>query len=311
MILSAAISEFLLSMKGVLSDKTVLFYQNRLPSMVSYLGDKPLELVTLSELRTWRSFLTDKTTRYDKGSSRPPASGGYSPYTIHQYIRGCKRFFLWCVEEGLIEKNPARRLEKPHLPKIRAKGITSNQLDLLLVAAGRGSAEPEAAINKLRDVSIILFLADTACRVGGIAALCLNDLDLSNCQATIREKGRGGWGKERVVFFTEHTRDVIGAWLEDRSYRDLPGDSLFGLGTDGIYQMLKRTAKRAGVVDNWNPHSFRHAAIRAWLNNGMPISEVATLAGHSTVKVTADVYGVVSDQVLQRDYVKYNWLCKA
>lgn len=311
--LSEGFQQFYASMKGVLSDRTVLFYKNRLPSLIETLGDIELDQVTLQQLREWRGLLVDRRERYGKGSTRPVDHKPLSPFTVHQYVRGVKRFFLWCVEEGILERNPARRLEKPHLPKNRAKGISFVEYHKILQSAADGPKANKYTSSQSfgnRDKAILMFLADTACRLGGIANLTHTDLDLPGLQATIKEKGRGGWGKERAVFFTQDTADQLAIWLKEKEDRHIESVRVFCLETNGIYQVLERAAKRAGVEDNWNPHSFRHAAIRAWLNNGMPIGEVAQLAGHSTVKVTADVYGMVSDQTIQTDYNRFNWLCK-
>jgi len=312
--LSEGFELFYGSMKGVLSDQTVLAYKNVLPSLVDYMGDIELDKVNLTELREWRGRLVDKRERWGKGSTHPRDLQPLSPYTVHKYVRSAKRFFLWCIEEELITRNPARRLEKPHLPKARAKGISPSDLAKMIQSAGQGP-RPSKYTSTLdfsnRDKAIVMFLADTACRLAGVADLTFSDLDIDNQMAIVKEKGRGGWGKERSVFFTRATADQLYLWLDDRAAYKVESVRVFGLETDGIYRMLQRVAKRAGVETDWNPHSFRHAAIRAWLNNGMPIGEVAQLAGHSTVKVTSDVYGIVSDRTLQTDYNRYNWLCKA
>lgn len=307
--LSQAIDAFILSMTGVWSKSTTTWYTNRLPSLVEFLGDVEIKSITLTQLRSWRAWLQARQTKWGKGSSHPKQAGGLSPFTMHQYIRGAKRFFVWCTDEEIVIQNPARRLEKPHVPKNRPKGISTLDRDKLLAEAGD---DPRARL-------IILFLSDTGCRVAGLAGLLLDDIDLEAGWATIREKGRGGWGKERLAFYGRETAEAIRTYLAVRP--ETPGINTLMVGhpsngprpwvsysSTGIRLTLKRLAERAGVKANYNPHSFRHAAIRAWLDNGMPISEVAMLAGHASVTVTADVYGVVSDAKLKAEHQKYSWL---
>ena len=297
--LQEAVRLFLAAMEGIVSPKTVQFYNNRLPSLIAFLGEIPAEEICIADLRAWRGYV----------SRRPRFSGKgcLSPATVHQYVRCARRLFRWLFLEGYIPTNPAQRLELPPLPDPRPRGISLADLEKLIVSA-------ETA----RDKAIVLFLGDTAARVGGVAGLQLKDLDLSLGLALVHEKGRGGNGRTRPVFFNDRTRQALTAYLEERP--DLPDcQSLFvseknnrhkqrGLTTNGIYLVLKRLAKKAGVKENYNPHSFRHGSLRGMLENGMPLPDVSRIAGHSSVKVTGDIYGVVSDTVLSQRHQKYSWL---
>ena len=42
-------------------------------------------------------------------------------------------------------------------------------------------------------------------------------------------------------------------------------------------------------------HSLRHSAATMWLESGVHIKALADLLGHSSVSITADVYGHTSD----------------
>lgn len=44
-------------------------------------------------------------------------------------------------------------------------------------------------------------------------------------------------------------------------------------------------------------HTLRHSAATAWLEAGVNIKAVSTLLGHADIRITADVYGHVSDAV--------------
>lgn len=307
--LNDAIDQFILSMGGVWSPRTVIFYKDRLPKLTAYLGNVELESITITQLREWRVSLTRVDSKWGGRSSHPRLEAGLSPFYVHQIVRSVKRMFSWLEEEGMIIRNPARRLEKPKLPKLAARGIAAEDREKMLDAA---AGDPRARL-------IVLFLSDTACRVSGLANLLLDDIDLTGRRAIIREKGRGGWGKERPVFFTKRTAEALDEYLAARV--DVPGvnNLLTGykrgigcgwgsFGVDGIRKTLNKLAYTSGVRAAHNPHSFRHAAIRAWLNNGMPIGEAALLAGHSSVNVTADFYGIVSEATLKKDHQKFTWL---
>ena len=288
-----ALNIFFEAMKGIRSPATILFYRNTLTCLGEYFGNCDLRTINIDQLRAWRSTLVDRSNLWGGGSSHPEQPGHLSTYTIHKFVRAARRFFRWLCLENLLEIDPAKRLELPELPQRIARGISSKKKSRLLDAA-----------SSPRDVAIIMFLSDTACRRGGLAGLRLSDLHLKRREILAREKGRGGQHKERQLYFKRKTARAIRAWLKVRPAR--LGDSLFGLSPDGIYRVLQRLASKAKVVDGWNPHSFRHATIRKWLAAGMPLPQASQLAGHSSIVVTGDIYGRFNERDLRKAYRKYS-----
>jgi integrase/recombinase XerC len=299
MLLSEGLDRFYTSMEGVLSNRTVVFYSSRLRSLVSELGDRELSTITIDDLRAWRAMLARKTERWGGASKHGVEQGGYSPHTIHQYVRGCRRFFKWLFEEGHIESNPAKRLELPRLPAQYRRGIPDADRDRIIAAASTNA----------RDYAICRLFADSACRLGGMAGLRIRDLHLERRRAVIREKGE----KERMIFYSTVTQEALRAWLKVRPVTPKHdalwvGDDGKTLTGNGIYQVLQRLAETCHVDDEWNPHAWRHGAIRGMIKNGMGLAEVSQIAGHSSVKTTADLYGVFSEDELADMMDQYFWI---
>ncbi len=144
----------------------------------------------------------------------------------------------------------------------------------------------------------------------GVAGLEIGDVNIQAGRAMVFEKGLGGNHKSRTVFFSDdETKDAIIAWLEVRpksltNYVFL-GDHQGPLTPSGIYQIFRRTAEKAGVQKNWNPHQWRHAFSRTFLRNGGDIGVLSQLLGHSDIKVTIDHYGWLLDEDLQAAYNKH------
>jgi integrase len=74
---------------------------------------------------------------------------------------------------------------------------------------------------------------------------------------------------------------------------------------DGIYQILERIAKRAGV-DRFNPHAFRHALAKRLVARGTPMKAVADLMGHEDVTTTMTMYVTYDDEELDAIHKKYS-----
>lgn len=304
-----ALEDFYLSMDGVKSPKTVIWYRQKLFSLSVALGDCDLEEVTLRMLRRWRADLASMDQTYIDHHNRAPKEGAMSPLTLHGYVRACKRFFKWCEEEGFLTEDVAHRLELPPKPKAVRKGIKEAARDKIISAA---ESSP-------RDLALVLFLADTACRAAGVAGLKLDDLDITFGVAIVHEKGKGGNKKAREVYFQGRTKRALEEWLRVRPECDNPYVFL-GIGrggvnkknhkltVSGIYQALKRLAKKAGVPNDWNPHNWRHGAARGMIKNGASLIEVSQILGHSSVQVTGDIYGVLGEDELKESHRAFSWM---
>jgi len=296
MLASKAISDFLLSYRGSRSPQTILWYERRLSALVSFLGDVRVATITIDDLRRWRAALCERRTRYvDHPSGRKAEPGGLSTHTLHGYVRAARHFFKWLEEEGSIPANPARRLELPRLPRGVVKGIAQEDLRRILEAAHRSGP---------RDHALAWFLYSTACRVGGTVNLRLGDLHLERGLAYVHEKGN----KTRPVFMLPEAVQAMQVWLNVRPALD--DDHVFvgergPLKGSGIYQVMKRLAKLAGVKSGWNPHNWRHRRIRDLQANGMSLGILSQVAGHASVGVTADIYGMLSEAELQAVVKQY------
>jgi integrase/recombinase XerD len=266
-------------------------FHGMLGSLLNELGNMDVKEITVTDLRNWRKSIFSRKTKY--GDHRPLEKGELSPATKQGYIRATRRFFKWMTEEGLIEKDLAMRLRLPPLPTQPPKAVNFSDLEKLLTTAQQSSA---------RDLAIVYFLADTGCRCGGLCTLTMDRLNMAKLKAEIREKGRGGYGKSRWVYFGVDTRRALKQYLKVRP-KD-KGDAVFigkqgPLTVSGVYQVLKRLAIKADVDGRFNPHAFRHAAARNWLESGGNLSVVSQLLGHSSVLVTSQFYARWADNELQ------------
>jgi site-specific recombinase XerD len=235
-------------------DASLVWYRKRIGRFVSWAGDVELEAVEVGTIRGFLVSLRSKTRRYVNHPSKSPIEGGLSPATIRGYGRALRQFFNFLYAEGTTEMNLMERVKLPKRGKRAPKGIVFDDLEKLLKGTD-GSMYPE------RDRALVLFLADTGCRVGGVVNLAVGDLNLGAGWALVTEKG----DKSRLVFFSAVTRQALEVWLAIRAGWDVAGDWVFlshqgreQLTVSGVEQVLKRMKRRAGVVGPCNPHAFRH-----------------------------------------------------
>lgn len=300
MLLKTLIEKFLLAYEGVNSDTTVQLYRNMFKPLDA-LGDKNIREITIDDLRTLYVKLSRQKEIYTNHphKNRKKVEKGYSAYTLHSFARSWKRLFNWSVEEGHLTTSPAQKLKLPHLPDPDPKAINIADLLILIEAAKLYSTKP------VRDEAILRFLADSSARSGGAADLLMKDLHITDGWAMLREKGKGGKGKARSVFFNPATTDAMNRWL---AIRPSDGDDrVFRLSSDGIYQMIKRLAEIQPVESPHNPHAFRHGFAIGMLSKGANLAQVSQLMGHSSVNITVAYYGQFPTKELQEFHRKYSW----
>jgi site-specific recombinase XerD len=283
--LSYAVEAFLLSCEGCKSPATVKWYRRRLADLCDFLGSCDLATITVSDLRRFRASL---------------AGRGLSVWTLHGYVRAVRRLFAWLWAEGVLPVHVGARLELPKLPKRPRLGIPRDDAEKILMVARHTSP---------RDYAMCLFLAVTACRVGGLVGLRIADVDFARARAWVCEKG----DKSRVVYLEARSLAALRAWLAVRPEGEHPfvfTSSRTGqpLTTSGVYQALRSLARAAGVPHGWNPHNWRHGAARGMQAAGMPTGQLSLILGHSDVRVTVEFYGTCDEDELAAAHARYAWL---
>jgi len=299
MLLTNALNEF---MKAQVSnaDTTKHWYTKRLGPLRE-LGSLPLVDVSAANLRDVWVELVERKERWRTGR-RPPAEGGLSPFTLDGYWRAWRAFFNWCVQQEYLDRSPLKKLKRPALPDQPPKAISENNLIKLL-----------AACATKRDYALLAFMAVTGCRVGGLVGLTMADLDCSVGEAWVTEKGRGG-GKRRLVYVHGPALSALQDYLSER--RRQPSDPVFvslagsgeALTVNGVRQLLRRLARRAGVQGRCNPHSLRHRLARSLLENGCDLGAVAQLMGHTDPQITISSYGRWARNELQSKHRRFSRL---
>jgi len=298
--LRKAISIYLQSVKGEISPRTHAWYAGKLKSLKDFLGDREIEEITAHDLRRWRARLLDRTERWVEHPYRTPKEGSLSPHTINGHIRACRRLFRWLNLEGYISDNPALKLNFIRTPDEEPKAATEEDIRRMLRVAK--STSP-------RDYALLCFLIDTGARAGGVVSLTLDRLDLERRRALVIEKSQKR-ERARRVFFTTETRQALEEWLAVRPKTEC--DHVFlgvhgaPLSVSGLYQVLRRLAKKAGIKGRFNPHSLRHAFARRVLQQGADLATLSQLMGHSSVEVTVHYYARWADDELGALHDRYS-----
>ncbi len=198
------------------------------------------------------------------------------------HFRTVKGLFSWLEEEGYIEENPVRRVRLPKTPRYVVKPLEEDDVRSLLRAV-----DPRTAAGA-RDLAILLLLLDTGMRLGELADMSLSDGETALKHGMLRVFGKGA--RERFVPVGATAQNAFRRYLQlhrPQAYSDRMFLSLSGraLSDEGIRQVVRRVARRAGVL-GVHPHRLRHTAAVTFLRAGGDVFVLQRILGHSTLTMT-------------------------
>lgn len=275
-----ALNEFLLDQQARLnSEKTIRDYREKLSLWIKHAGNVSIEDITRHDMREYIEHTRQR---------------GVSRETIRSYIRSLRVFWKFAsVEYGI--DNAMITIKEPRSKKRQPQGIKESDFIKLFNAV-------EDTETGLRDQTILCLFADTGARLGGIVSMRVDEIDTIRRMGVVMEKGF----HQRTIYWTYYTNQLIDKWLGVRPPTE--SNSLFvsmregreatGLTKSGVYQILKRLKKKAGVTGKSNPHSFRHNFARQYLLSGGDVVTLAKILGHKDVNMTAEYYAIFDDREL-------------
>ena len=240
-------------------------------------------------------FLTQLATGDD--DHRPA-----SPATIHRKSACMRSFYRHLRREGLRDSDPTATLSAPRRSRKLPQVLTRGEVEKLL-SQPRGT-DAQA----LRDRALLELMYASGLRASEAIGLELDDVDLD--EAVLRTRGKGS--KERIVPIGQAALKAIEIYLE-RGRQELVKNKveahLFvnfrggSLTRQGLYKIIGRHAKSAGLEDKMSPHTLRHTFATHLLAGGCDLRSVQEMLGHADVSTT-QLYTHLSNQHIKDAYFR-------
>ncbi len=269
-------------------------------------GQIPLTDFTPSLAEQWIGALraTRKLGKKDSVSGTRLRDGDpISPNTVRNTYMVVRTALDDAVRDGLMVTNPLTEVTAPRATKTAVPVTRPDEVEALLVACSRRRIEP-----------LVYFVAFTGCRIGEALSLRWEDVDLKASTATVwRGSQNGHTTKSRrprsltllpevtaqlkaVRQRTRRERLALGAewWPSDLVFTSATGRPL---DYNNVSHELQRALRAAGVSTRRPWHSLRHGVSHRLLTNGLPLPLVSSMLGHSSVAITADIYGHVDSRI--------------
>jgi tyrosine recombinase XerC len=223
----------------------------------------------------------------------------FSKKSVARKISSCRAFFRYLFREGKIKLNPFEHILTPKLGKRLPSFLYPEEVVKLLDAVNLKHK------NGPRDLAILELIYASGMRVGEMAKLRADNIDLDSGEVLVQGKG----DKERVVLIGSHSIAAIKKYLDVR--KNIAGDEkIFFLGRRGtrltsrsVERMIRKYARKAGISKRVTPHTLRHSFATHLLSGGADLKIVQELLGHSSLSTT-QIYTHITKEKLKSIYDK-------
>jgi len=224
--------------------------------------------------------------------------------SVNRTLAALRGFYKYLVLQKLIKENPIANISLArvwmHLPDTLNEEEMRNLLDQPGVKNVLG----------IRDRAMMELLYATGIRVSELVSLTINNINWQTGYLIVMGKG----GKERIVPVGQVAYDCLSRYVNKVRLGLLKGNSttvLFlnrsggGLTRQGFWKIVKKYAKKAGMMKRVYPHTFRHSFATHILERGGDLRSVQVMLGHSDISTT-QIYTHVTRERLKDIHRKYH-----
>jgi integrase/recombinase XerD len=228
--------------------------------------------------------------------------GGRSVARHLSAVRGLYRFLL---ANGVIRRDPTEHLDSPR--PARRLPRTLSEKDVAAIVETPDTTRPDG----LRDRALLELLYACGLRASEAIAVRVEDVNLEGGYVMATGKG----SRQRLVPMGAQALGWIRRYLEaGRPGLVKRGDpaALFlnrsggALSRQAVWQLLKRSARRAGVrAAAVSPHTLRHCFASHLLEGGADLRSVQAMLGHADISTT-QIYTHLSSSAVRDMYRRFH-----
>jgi integrase/recombinase XerD len=260
-----------------LSRNTLEAYRSDLLQLGAHLEAHRLDALTL-EHGDLADFVASLATGTD---DRPPVA----PATLQRKVACLRSFYRHLRRQELLSDDPTAHLRAPRQSRKLPEVLTRDEVGRLLEQPKGTEPAP------LRDRALLEVMYACGLRASEATGLEVGDVDLE--AGILRARGKGS--KERLVPIGSTAAKALATYLQ-RGRPKLAGDRLearlflnhrgTGLTRQGLYKIVQRHARSAGLASKMSPHTLRHTFATHLLAGGCDLRSLQEMLGHADIATT-------------------------
>ena len=287
------VADFLgaLQTEGGASRNTVLAYRRDLADFGRFLARPRREIATLGA-RDVSEYLIALRRR------------GLGARSVARRLSALRGLYRFLVREGRVTGDPTEHLESPRPPLRLPRTLSIEDATALVespdITRGQG----------LRDRALLELLYASGMRASEVLSLRHEDLNLTAGYVTCTGKG----SRQRLVPVGAQALRWVRRYLDARRVAAIkrldPGTIFLNrsgrpLSRQGLWVILKRSARRAGLRASVSPHTLRHSFASHLLERGADLRSVQAMLGHADISTT-QIYTHLPSTVVRDMYRKFH-----
>ena len=273
---AAAVQSFIYSRRSLnLRPGTIKWYERNLRRFIAFSEELPTEPEPLEQFLATVVSAEQEETR-------------------HGHYRALKALYRFTCRRRLL-LNPMDLIDPPARHKKVKPSLTARELMAVL-------DKPPG----LRDMTLLTFLTDSACRAGEAESLRKQNI----YDGYVVVDGKTG---QRFAFISEETRRLLLNLVANNSSNS---DYVFlgqrgPLTTSGIYRIVSKYMEAAGITPpKMGPHRLRHAFGKNYILNGGDTRSLQEIMGHANISTT-EIYVDLSQKEVQGKHHRFTPLRSA
>ncbi|HQL91226.1 MAG TPA: site-specific tyrosine recombinase XerD [Syntrophales bacterium] len=229
---------------------------------------------------------------------------GLSSASVNRKLAAIRGFYKYLLREARLEENPLARVETARAWMRLPGALSREEMESLL---GQPAESTPAGI---RDRAMLELLYATGIRVSELATLTLNRVNRQMGFLVTVGKGR----KERIVPVGQSALGWLGRYIEQSRpvfLKKRTSNALFlnrsgeRFTRQGLWKLIKKYAKMAGLERKVHPHTFRHSFATHLLEGGADLRSVQVMLGHADISTT-QIYTHVTRERLKEVHKRFH-----
>jgi integrase/recombinase XerC len=272
------------------SPHTITAYQNDLHQFFSYTatsGQTEIDPAQAEqEVDTLISNLSDITYQDIREWVVQLMNDEQAAKSINRKISCLRTFFKFAMREGVIENNPASKIQAPKIPKRLPVVVETDKIVSLLNSTELFTD----GFTGLRDKLVIELLFGTGIRLAELVGLKETDVNLY--EGAIKVLGKRN--KERIVPINTELKLLLAQYIQQKKVENFNNNSSTLLVTSKganayskmIYLIVQKYLSYISTQDKKSPHVLRHTFATSLLNGGADLNAIKELLGHANLSAT-------------------------
>jgi len=207
--------------------------------------------------------------------------------SINRKIATLRKYFKFLLQEGIIEANPASKINTPKIPKNLPVIVEDEKLTRMLDDGAVFTND----FPGVRDKLVVEMLFGTGMRLSEL--LGVKDSDINTYEGTLKVLGKRN--KERIIPINNELKLLIAEYQELKKKQQFFGNNSLTLIVTNkgakaysmlIYLIVQKYLSYISTQNKRSPHVLRHTFATSLLNRGADLNAIKELLGHANLSAT-------------------------